>query len=55
MKEGRIEMVRVLVYRESRGGEVRFPAFLNQFKGMGLDEKNIWRATLMAFQAPRFL
>lgn len=40
VKEGRIEMARVLVYRENRGGEVRFPAFLNQFKGAALNEKN---------------
>jgi hypothetical protein len=29
--DGRIEHVRVLVYRESRGGEVRQPLFLKQF------------------------
>ena len=28
---GRIEHVRVLVYRESRGSEVRYPSFLKQF------------------------
>jgi hypothetical protein len=30
--DGRIDHVRVLVYRESRGGEVRYSAFLRQFK-----------------------
>jgi len=30
--DGRIDHVRVLVYRESRGQEVRYPSFLKQFK-----------------------
>ena len=30
--DGRIDHVRVLVYRESRGQEVRYPSFLRQFK-----------------------
>jgi FMN-binding protein len=30
--DGRIDHVRVLVYRESRGGEVRQPAFVKQFR-----------------------
>lgn len=30
---GRIEQIRVLIYRESRGMEVRYPAFVDQFKG----------------------
>lgn len=30
---GRIEQARVLIYRESRGMEVRYPAFVEQFKG----------------------
>lgn len=38
IREGRLERVRILVYRESRGGEVRFPAFTRQFEGVGLDE-----------------
>jgi hypothetical protein len=29
---GRIDHARVLVYRESRGSEVRYPSFLRQFK-----------------------
>jgi hypothetical protein len=38
--DGRIEHVRVLVYRESRGGEVRYPAFLKQFKNSKLTPDN---------------
>lgn len=38
VEAGRIEQVRVLVYRESRGGEVRHPAFTRQFEGAGLKE-----------------
>ena len=34
---GKIEQVRVLVYRESRGDEVRYPRFTRQFKGAGLN------------------
>ena len=30
--DGRIDHVRVLVYRESRGQEVRYPSFLKQFE-----------------------
>ncbi|HEX7053684.1 MAG TPA: FMN-binding protein [Burkholderiales bacterium] len=33
---GRIEQARVLIYRESRGGEVRYPAFLQQYAHAGL-------------------
>lgn len=32
----RIEQARVLIYRESRGMEVRYPSFLKQFQGAGL-------------------
>ena len=35
----RIEKTRVLIYRESRGMEVRYPAFLKQFEGTQLAEK----------------
>jgi hypothetical protein len=38
--DGRIDHVRVLVYRESRGGEVRYPAFLKQFKDSKLARDN---------------
>jgi hypothetical protein len=34
--DGRIEHVHVLAYRESRGGEVRYLVFLQQFKGAKL-------------------
>jgi len=34
--DGKIEQVRVLTYRESRGGEVRYPDFLKQYQGAGL-------------------
>lgn len=34
---GRIEEAEVLTYRESRGSEVHFPAFLHQFTGAALD------------------
>lgn len=33
---GRIVQARVLVYRESRGSEIRYPAFLRQYEGAGL-------------------
>ena len=38
IREGVIELVRVLEYRESRGGEVRYPFFTDQFKGAGLTD-----------------
>ncbi len=34
-----IEKARVLVYRESRGGEVRYAAFLKQFEGAQLSDQ----------------
>lgn len=34
--DGRIERMRVLAYRESRGWEVQSPGFLRQFAGAGL-------------------
>lgn len=40
IREGRIEQAKVLVYRESRGMEIRYPAFLNQLKGMFLVADN---------------
>lgn len=36
---GRIAQARVLVYRESRGGEVRYPAFLDQYARAGLTDE----------------
>jgi len=35
--KGRIERIKVLVFRESRGWEVRHPFFTDQFKGAGLN------------------
>ncbi|EGL53679.1 FMN-binding protein [Methylophaga thalassica] len=32
----RVEQVKVLAYRESRGGEVKYPAFTQQFQNVGL-------------------
>jgi len=36
VKDGRIEQARVLTYRESRGGEIRYPSFISQFQGVAL-------------------
>ena len=36
--DNQITQVKILTYRESRGGEVRFPAFLAQYVGGMLDE-----------------
>jgi len=36
VNQGRIETVKVLIYRENRGDEVRYPAFTGQFKGATL-------------------
>jgi hypothetical protein len=38
VSQGRIDHVRVLAYRESRGQVVRDPSFLEQFAGAGLDK-----------------
>lgn len=38
IRDGRIARVSILVYRESRGDEVRYPAFTRQFEGAGLGE-----------------
>ena len=40
VQEGRIEQAKILAYRESRGMEVRYPAFLKQFKGAVLNSDN---------------
>jgi hypothetical protein len=37
---GRLETVKVLAFRESRGWEVRYPFFTDQFKGAGLTGSN---------------
>lgn len=36
VSEGKVSHVRVLTYRESRGWEVRYPAFLMQYQGAAL-------------------
>jgi hypothetical protein len=36
---GRIERLEILVYRESRGWEVRFPFFTDQFRGAVVDRE----------------
>jgi hypothetical protein len=36
IRGGHIERLKVLIYRESRGGEVRYPFFTDQFKGLAL-------------------
>ncbi|RMG57832.1 MAG: FMN-binding protein [Gammaproteobacteria bacterium] len=38
-RDGRIENIRVLAFRESRGWEIRHPFFTRQFFGARLDEK----------------
>ncbi|GAB5453410.1 MAG: hypothetical protein Hals2KO_37380 [Halioglobus sp.] len=38
VREGRIERVEVLAFRESRGWEIRYPFFTEQFGGVGLAE-----------------
>ncbi|PKO46219.1 MAG: FMN-binding protein [Betaproteobacteria bacterium HGW-Betaproteobacteria-22] len=38
VSEGKIVLARVLTYRESRGGEVRYTAFLKQYLGAELQE-----------------
>jgi hypothetical protein len=37
---GRIDQIRVLVYRESRGDEVRYPRFTGQFRNAGMTPKH---------------
>jgi len=36
--DGEIEDVRILAYRETRGGEVRYPFFTDQFKNLTLEQ-----------------
>ena len=38
---GQLELIKVLVFRESRGWEIRHPFFTDQFKGARLDEDNV--------------
>ena len=37
--DGRMEQLRVLIFRESRGWEVRHAFFTDQFRGATLDER----------------
>ena len=53
VKEGRIEQAKVLIYREHREMEVRFPAFLKQFTGVSLSSGIILIGKLTVFPAPR--
>ena len=39
VNRGEVEKVRVLIFRESRGGEVHREAFTRQYQQAGLDEK----------------
>lgn len=41
VRKGVMEKARVLIYRESRGEEIRLPAFLRQFEGQRLEEGNL--------------
>ena len=43
---GKIDHVRLLVYRESRGMEVRYPAFLRQFSGAALEKDRLSKPKL---------
>ena len=37
IRDGKVERVQILIYRESHGWEVRYPFFTDQFQGMTLD------------------
>lgn len=41
VRAGSIEQVRILTYRESRGGEVRHPFFTEQFEGAQLGKDDV--------------
>lgn len=38
VEKGRLQQARVLAFRESRGWEIRYPFFTDQFRGIGLHE-----------------
>ncbi|MDB9842955.1 FMN-binding protein [Porticoccaceae bacterium] len=40
VQDNKIERVKILAYRESRGGEVRYPAYTQQYVGAALSENN---------------
>ncbi|MGB0449802.1 MAG: FMN-binding protein [Porticoccaceae bacterium] len=37
--QGKISSVKILAYRESRGGEVRYPAYMAQYQGASLTDR----------------
>jgi hypothetical protein len=39
IEQNKIEQVKILAYRESRGGEVRYPAYTQQYRGASLTER----------------
>ena len=41
--DGRIERIQVLIFRETRGWEVRYPFFTDQFPGTGLRDRRLDR------------
>lgn len=41
VNEERLEKVEVLAFRETRGWEIRYPFFTNQFKGAGLTDESL--------------
>lgn len=38
VNKGKLELIKVLIFRESRGSEVRYPFFTDQFKGATLQQ-----------------
>ncbi len=40
VKDNTLELIRVLIFRESRGWEVRYPFFTDQFEGAGLADNH---------------
>ena len=40
IKNNKIEKIKVLAFRESRGWEIRYPSFTTQFISVSLDQKN---------------
>jgi len=43
IKDSKIQMIKVLEFREIRGWEVRYPAFTKQFIGASLDKMKLDR------------
>ena len=40
VKQNKIQHLKVLIFRESRGGEIRYPFFTEQFKQIGITSEN---------------